>query len=86
MIGWNQVVNLELVKVRKTTVLLILVADPEGLIAAQPWWRKIFVKEMYRSFGTPVAISEKWVDHDLMGLWRTLQPFFAARQQEPVGS
>jgi hypothetical protein len=86
LISWKQIANLELVKVRKTTILLILVEDPAALIAAQPWWRKLFLKEKFRQFGTPVAIPEQWLDHDLMSLWRTLQPFFAARRQESVVS
>ena len=86
LIPWKQIANLELVKVRKTTILLIMVDDPAALIAAQPWWRKLFLKEKFRQFGTPVAISEHWLDHDLMSLWRTLQPFFAGRRQETVVS
>ena len=86
LITWDKVANLELVQVRKTMILLVLVEDPAGLIAGQPWWRKLFLKEIYRRFGTPVAISEHWLDHDLMSLWRTLQPFFAAGRQEPVVS
>ena len=65
MIPWSAVRAVELYQGRKIKVLVFRMADAEALMAAQPFWKRVFLKEMSKRFGSPVLVSESSVKYDL---------------------
>jgi hypothetical protein len=81
VIPWTNIVNLQLRKGRRMMVLMVMVDDPERLLKEQPWWRRLFLREQARVFGTPVVITQTWLSADLKEVWGQVQPYLEARSK-----
>jgi hypothetical protein len=81
MIPWTTVVNLQLRKGKRTMVLLVMVDNPERLLKAQPWWRRLFLRPQAKMFGTPVVITQTWLSANLREVWDQVQPYLEARSK-----
>jgi hypothetical protein len=65
MIPWSDVRGVELYQMRRTKILVVRMADAEALMKAQPFWKRVFLREMSKKFGTPVLVSQSSVNYDL---------------------
>ncbi len=79
-IPWKRIAAVDLGHLRRMKFLVIRVDDPEGFVRMQPRWKRLFLNETMKRFGSPVVISQLWVRYDLTVLWESLQPYVAGRQ------
>ena len=71
-ISWADVRAVELYQGRLTKVLVLQLTNTEAVLAAQPFWKRLFQREMSRRYGSPVLVSASWIDYDLTTLYHQI--------------
>ncbi|HLZ89781.1 MAG TPA: STM3941 family protein [Puia sp.] len=75
MIPWSDITAIELYRRRKMKVLVVRLINAEAVLAAQPFWKRVFQREMSKRFGSPVLVSQSSVHYDLLLLHDELRTF-----------
>lgn len=71
-VPWSDVRAVELYQGRMTKILVLQLTNAEALLKAQPFWKRLFQREMARRYGSPVLVSASWIEYDLINLYHQL--------------
>jgi hypothetical protein len=67
-ISWNDISDVEIVKAFKADFLVIKLIDPGKYLADRNFLQRYVLKKYIKKWGSPIIISEKRVDYNLIEL------------------
>lgn len=67
-IGWMDITEIKVTTALKTKLLIIGVTDPQSFIDRKGRFKQRTLKSFLKKFGSPIVISQKRIDYDLMEL------------------
>ena len=67
-INWTDITDIRIITVLKTNFLVIGVANPQLFINRKSKFKQRTLKSFFKKFGSPIVISQKRIDYDLVEL------------------